>query len=93
MPEAYTAVDSVSEIQLWFTEVPAMRTTLIRVLNGADVQVPAGEVVQNPMNGRNFRMALSYRLPAGEYTVNWEARGPDGHLVRDFFPFSVKEPL
>ena len=88
-PEAFATVDSVAEIRLWFTEVPAERTTAIRVVDQASVQAPAGDVVQDVRNARVVSMALRRPLPPGRYTVMWEARGPDGHLVHDSFPFVV----
>jgi len=91
VPEGYAAVDTVSEIRLWFTDRPAEGTTSIRVKDERDADVPTRGVVKDPRDDTSYSVALLRRLPPGRYTVLWEARALDGDRVDSYFPFQVTD--
>lgn len=87
-----TSVEAVSEVCLWFTQVPQEGTTSIHVLDQTGEPVAAGEVVQDEEDGSLFSVSLPGGLPGGPYTVAWRAMGADGHAVRGTFSFRVTVP-
>lgn len=87
-----TSVAAVSELRLWFTQVPQDRTTSIRLLSGAGEPVATGEVVQDDDDGSLFSVSVPDALPKGPYTVAWRTMGADGHVVRGEFSFEVTAP-
>lgn len=88
-PAADSTVHHVTEIRLWFTAVPQPNATSIRVVRAGGEAVPAGDVVQDPEDGRVAYVTLEEPLGPGAYTVAWRSMAADGHVVRGEFPFSV----
>jgi methionine-rich copper-binding protein CopC len=88
-PEDGASVHSISEVRLWFTQVPQDETTSIRVVNEAGEALPTGDVVQDEEDGRIFSVSIAAGLAPGAYTVAWRAMGEDGHVVRGDLSFSV----
>lgn len=88
-PESGAAVHAISEVRLWFTQVPQEKATSIRVVDGTGEAVPTGEVLQSEEDGKVFSVALQDGLDPGSYTVAWRSMGDDGHVVRGDFSFTV----
>ena len=88
-PEADATVESVSEIRLWFTEVPEAETTSIRLIGADEQAIDTGAVTQDTEDRQSFGVALEHALSPGTYTVAWRAMGADGHVVRDNYEFTV----
>lgn len=91
LPEAYATVDSVSEIRLWFTEIPVEGTVSVRVVKGRSVPVSIGPIVPDARNPRVVSAGLRERLTPGTYTVSWRGRGTDGHDADGYFTFSLAD--
>lgn len=83
-----TLAAAPSEIRLVFTEDPERAFTRIRVL-GPDGQVFTRPVEIFPGNVAVARIAG--RLGPGEYRVEWQTAGDDGHPVSGSFNFAVAE--
>ena len=77
---------------LTFTEHSPLAVTRIRLLsaNGAAVELGPMEHLDGD-SLRVVRAAISERLAAGSYTVEWQTAGEDGHPVRGSFGFVVLE--
>ncbi len=88
-PEAGASVHEISEVKLWFTEEPEDGTVSIRLLDGDQEAVEAGDVMQDEHDARVFSVALPEGVPMGSYTVAWRGMGADGHVVRESFDFTV----
>jgi len=86
------SVGAVSEVRLWFTQVPQEGTTSIRVLDGAGEPIAAGEVAQDEEDRSLFSVSLWDGLSPGPYRVAWRAMGADGHAVRGELSFAVSAP-
>jgi putative copper export protein/methionine-rich copper-binding protein CopC len=88
------AADSVlvvppSEIRLTFTEAPELAFTRVRLM-GAD-----GHVFTHPVRVLPGNVAVARiegRLKPGEYRVEWQTAGDDGHPVSGSFSFTVAAP-
>jgi len=92
IPADSAMVQSVPEVRLWFTEVPAERTVTVRVLGGDGAPLPTGALVQDADDGRAFQLPLQGSLASGRYTVAWRGMGTDGHVVQGMLSFTVAAP-
>ncbi len=90
-PEADAAVESPSEIRLWFNEEPAEGTTQIRLVGAEEAGIHVEDVAQDEEDARSFAIELHGTLDPGTYTVSWRGMGDDGHVVRNTFDFTVAE--
>ena len=78
-----------SEIRLTFTEAPELTFTRIRLIG------PDGHVFTHPVQVLPGNVAVARiraRLQAGEYRVEWQTAGDDGHPVTGSFAFAVAGP-
>jgi methionine-rich copper-binding protein CopC len=82
---------AVSQVELWFTQVPQDGSLSVRVVTAGGDLVPAGDPEQDPEDGKHFTVNLDDTLPPGAYTVAWRGMGDDGHVVRGEFGFAVTE--
>ena len=88
------AADSVlasppSEIRLTFTEAPELTFTRVRLMG------PDGHVFTHPVRilpGNVAVARIEARLKPGEYRVEWQTAGDDGHPVTGSFTFTVAAP-
>ncbi len=94
---AYPAADSVHaaeirEIRLRFsTEVQPALSAIALIGPAGAVAVGALEPVPGS-ESTEVRVALGEPLPSGEYTVEWRTAGPDSHVIRGAYAFSVALP-
>lgn len=86
-PAADTAlVTPPSEIRLVFTEAPERTFTRVRLMG------PNGHVLTQPVEilpGNVAVARISARIGPGEYRVEWQTAGDDGHPVSGSFSFTV----
>jgi copper transport protein len=78
-----------TEIRLTFTEAPERTFTRVRLMG------PGGHVFTRPLEilpGNVVVARLSARLEPGEYRVEWQTAGDDGHPVSGAFNFRVASP-
>jgi methionine-rich copper-binding protein CopC len=88
-PEADATVSEVSEIRLWFSQVPREGSALIRLVDPAGDAVETGELRSDPGDGSILFVSVPGTLTDGAYTVLWRGIGDDGHVVRGDFGFVV----
>lgn len=93
----YPAADSlhrapVQEIRLRFSTPVQLSATAITLLG------PGGQVAASPVDtvagseGREVGLRLPEALPSGSYTVEWRTAGPDSHVIRGSYGFTVDRP-
>ena len=90
-PAGGATVSEVSQVEVWFTQVPQDGSLSVRVVTAGGDLVPAEDPEQDPEDGKHFTVKLNETLPAGAYTVAWRGMGDDGHVVRGEFGFTVTE--
>lgn len=77
------------EIRLTFTEAPELTFTRVRLIG------PDGHVFTHPVRilpGNVAVARIEPRLKPGEYRVEWQTAGDDGHPVSGSFAFTVAAP-
>lgn len=75
-----------TRVALWFTAKPQLPFSRIR-LRGPAGDIPLDRLVADTGNG--FYAGILSPLPAGRYTVEWQAGSADGHPIRGTFTFRV----
>jgi hypothetical protein len=79
--------ESPKQIELWFNE------KIDPAVSKLELSSPSGKIEltgQHQMGEKTLMAAVTGTLGAGSYTVNWQAAGTDGHVVKGDFTFSVK---
>ena len=84
-----STVASLSEVHLWFTEEPDPGTVSVQILNASGEAAHAGDLTEDPEDGKQFSVAILHGLAEGSYSVAWRGMGADGHVVRGEFTFAV----
>lgn len=89
-PEADETVEGVDRISLWFTQVPQMSGTSIRLVPDGGKPLDLGDARASEEDGKLILLDVSQDLADGKYQVFWRAMAQDGHTVRGDFGFQVK---
>lgn len=76
-----------SDIQLWFSQVPELALTKVRLLGPEDVTVTVAKAVATD-DVKSVKLAVVDSLPEGTYSVTWQTASPDGHKVRGEYAFT-----
>ncbi len=89
------AADSVlavspSDIRLWFSETPELRTIRVELANAGGQEVALGEPTRAESKDAPVVAALTAPIPAGQYKVSWRSMSKDGHVVKGDFDFRVR---
>ncbi len=89
-PAEKAAVNSPTEIRLWFTERPELAATRVTVTNANGAAVNLGKLTRSDEADSPIIAAVSDALKDGVYKVEWRTMSKDGHPVRGTFQFTVK---
>ena len=76
-----------ADIQLWFSQVPELALTKVRLLGPEDVTVTVAKAVATD-DVKSVKLAVVDSLPEGTYSVTWQTASPDGHKVRGEYAFT-----
>ncbi len=77
---------SPARVTFWFFEKPDLTVTKIIVKGPAGpVEISPAHAVSEKVIAADFRG----KLAAGQYTVNWQTAGDDGHISKGDFSFTV----
>jgi methionine-rich copper-binding protein CopC len=81
-----TIAAAPSSIQVFFTEAPDMKVSKLE-LTGA-----SGPIKLSGLHSmdKSLMAMVSDKMPAGVYTVAWQAAGDDGHLQKGDYKFTLK---
>ncbi len=88
-PPVGGTVASASEIRLEFSEGVEPKFTKV-TLTGPGGAVPLGAATTAAGNQSVLIAPITKPLPAGEYTVRWQAVSVDTHHTQGTFEFTVK---
>jgi len=78
---------SPARVEIWFEEKPDLTVSKVAV------QGPSGIVETGPphANGeKSIAADFKAKLTDGQYVVNWQTAGDDGHVSKGDFNFSMK---
>lgn len=89
VPAKGAALDTAPrEIRITFSEAVELPFARLE-LSGPNGTVPLRELRLGENNSRAIVAGIAKLLVAGEYNVNWQMAGPDGHPVRGTYAFSI----
>jgi copper resistance protein C len=88
-PTVGGTVSPPSEIRLEFSEGVELKFTKVS-LTGPGGAVPLAAAKTEPSNQAVLIVPISKPLPAGAYTVHWQAVSVDTHHTQGTFEFTVK---
>lgn len=83
-----TVAQAPTEIRLFFSEVPNLKATSIRVATEAGQAVDAAIPAADAKDPTIVFATLKAPAAPGTYTVNWRTTSDDGHLVRGEYHFT-----
>ncbi|MEO5568417.1 MAG: copper resistance protein CopC [Gemmatimonadaceae bacterium] len=78
-----------AELRLTFSETPELALARIVLRDSIGVRVGLGPLTVTGNDKATIIAPVTGRFAAGNYTVEWEVAGPDGHPVRGKFTFGV----
>lgn len=88
-PAAFAVLEqSPDSVRLRFTEPPQPGLSTLRLIDGANRDVPVGPLEAAPDDARSVTASVD-PLPDGVYVVVWSVVSGDGHRVSGSFAFSV----
>lgn len=86
-PAANAVVSApTSNIQIVFSEAPDLKVSKIEIKGPSTTTKLAPPQVTE----KSLAAAIQGDMPDGVYTVSWQAAGPDGHVQKGDFTFTVK---
>lgn len=80
---------SVPELRLRFTTAVQLPLSRVTVVDAAGVQRSGSLDLVDDSGGQELRLLLADPLPAGVHRVTWQTAGPDGHVIRGEYSFTV----
>ena len=80
---------TLDEVRLFFTEVPQIDATSIRIADGMNELVPSTEAAADGEDPSQVFIRPETALEPGSYTVHWRAMAQDGHAENGEFRFQV----
>ena len=89
-PPVGGTVASASEIRLEFSEGVELKFTKVTLAGPGGGAVPLGSATTAAGNQAVLIVPIAKPLPAGEYTVHWQAVSVDTHHTQGTFEFTVK---
>ena len=89
VPEENGQAQSVSKVEVWFTQVPQKNSVSIRLVRSDQSLVSAAIFDSKSDAPKGFLADLDHNLDLGEYEVLWRGIGQDGHVVNGSYSFMV----
>lgn len=77
------------ELSVTFSENLTIALSRITLLDAAGRPVALDSLRAAPKDGKTLTVKILGSMPAGRYTVKWQAAGADGHPVRGEYTFVV----
>ena len=80
-------------VRVRFDQVPDPKFSDISILDTSGKAVAGGPAASNASDPAVIEVTITATLPAGLYTVAWQALAPDGHLSKGNYPFTLSSGL
>ena len=88
-PEENAVIQSVSIVEIWFTQIPQENSMSIRLVDSNGSLISDAIFDNKSEDPRVFTATLDRNLNASEYQIVWRGIGQDGHVVRGGYSFTV----
>lgn len=89
-PEAESKLEKPpEEIDIWFADQISIHAGSFTITNEKGMEMDTATPYKNQGNRRQITIPMKDKLPPGEYTVDIEVIGSDGHPLRETFHFEV----
>jgi methionine-rich copper-binding protein CopC len=75
-----------SYVQVFFSEAPDLGVSKLEIKGPSDKTSLVGVHVMD----KSLMAMIEGDMPDGTYTVSWQSAGPDGHIQKGDFTFTVK---
>lgn len=79
----------VQELRLRFTTTVQLPLSRVTVEDGGGTSIAGTLDLVDDSGGRELRLVLPDPLPPGVHRVVWQTAGPDGHVIRGEYIFTV----
>jgi methionine-rich copper-binding protein CopC len=91
VPAADTTIAvAPTEVKLYFSEVPQVRVTTVKLINAAKQEFALGEAKADANDGKIVSAPVTTSVAAGTWTVTWRTMARDGHVVSGEYRFTLK---
>jgi methionine-rich copper-binding protein CopC len=80
---------SPAALSLTFSEALEAKLSSVTLKGPEGKTIATGAAVLDANDRRSMRVPLNGALPAGKYTVQWQALSKDGHSTRGSYDFTV----
>jgi putative copper export protein/methionine-rich copper-binding protein CopC len=84
-----TLSEPPTSLQLWFSERPELRFSILKLLDSAGTPVPIGAIAKIAGDAMGLSAPIPVTLANGRYTVSWRTAAADGHPTSGMFSFVV----
>ncbi|SDJ12830.1 copper resistance CopC/CopD family protein [Alteribacillus bidgolensis] len=92
-PEAKSKLEDPPEkIDIWFADTVNVHGESFIVTNEEGEEMNIASPFKNQENQRHITIPIKDKLPPGQYTVDIEVIGSDGHPLRETYDFEIATP-
>ena len=84
---AATVSAPLKTVQIFFSEAPDLKVSKLEIKGPSDKTKLAMIHVMD----KSLMAMVEGDTPDGAYTVSWQSAGPDGHIQKGDFTFTVKK--
>ena len=85
-----TVTVAPKEIRLFFSEVPQIRVTTVRLVNATQQEITVGEAKADANDGKIVMAPITVSVAPGTWTVSWRTMARDGHVVSGDYRFTLR---
>lgn len=76
-------------LRLWFAQKPERALTTVRLVDADSTLVPTDSIKPTD-DPKSVITKIKRKLTPGTYTVHWKTAGPDGHVIRGHYAFTLE---
>jgi methionine-rich copper-binding protein CopC len=85
-----TVTASPAELKMYWTEVPRLPVTAVRLTTVSEQPVALGEPRADEADAKILHVPVTAALAPGVYTVTWRTAGNDGHILNGSYTFTYR---
>jgi methionine-rich copper-binding protein CopC len=85
-----TVTVAPTALKLYWTQVPKLPATQVRLTNAATQAVQVGPVTLDARDTKVMNVPITAQITPGVYTVTWRTAGDDGHILNGTYKFTFR---